>query len=149
MDTVKTFVSDINKQPFVSLEGKIDFDTSALPKIEKIMSRHNSIDDFIKDESLSNKMVIARYLNTGKWEDKPISLAKIDDRTARDWGDMILKDYAGIDTRGLIKVDVGIGAHVDEFALEKKIDSTFRHCLDSERQGSKMKAGRVFQKLQE
>jgi hypothetical protein len=145
---IKDQVEEINKRPFVSLEGAIEFDTSALPKIKKIMSRHKDFDSFLKDESLSNKMVIAKYLNTGKWEDEPISLTKIDDQTARNYGDMLLRDYAGIDTRGLIKVDLGIGAHVDEFALEKKIDKTFQAYLDPERQGSRMKAGRVFQALQ-
>jgi hypothetical protein len=132
------------------MEGDKTFDIKALPKARKMLSRYQSLSDFIRNASLSDKMVIARFLNTGEWEETPLNLAKLDDRTVRTWGDMLLHPYVGLDTRGLTRVDVGIGANIDLIKVEKAIDRTLTESyLDPVYRGSKTKAGRMWQKMQE
>jgi len=148
--SVAGFVADINKQPYVPLEGEKTFNVKALPEVEALLGKYASLDDFLKDASLADKLSVSKYLNTGEWEYPPLNLANVDDMTARTWSDVLLRPYVGLDTRGLVKVSVGLGAHIDLFAVEKKIDNTLRRSyLDSGYQGSKTKSGRVWQKLQD
>lgn len=152
---LKQQLEEINKQPYVSLEGDIKFDVSALPKARRMLSKYPDLESFLKDASLADKMVVAKYLNTGKWEDPPLNLNSLDDASRKGGlneylAGSLLTDYVGIDTRGIWIFVPGIGKTLDPIGIEKKIDRTLGkiYVAGSGYEGSRMKSGRVWQKMQ-
>lgn len=140
-------IKEINNASIVPLEGKVEFDIKALPKIKSIFSKYNNHVDFIKNASLKEKMIIAKYLNTGKYDQDVEDFSKLDDKTVRNFGNMLLVDYVGIDTRGIIRIDLGVGANIDLFKVEERINKNLNIYLNPQYQGYKMKSGQVYRVL--
>ena len=98
--SVAGFVADVNKQPYVPLEGEKTFEVKALPDVEALLGKHASLDDFLRDASLADKLSVSKYLNTGEWEYPPLNLADVDDMTARTWSDVLLRPLRRIGHAG-------------------------------------------------
>jgi len=154
IDDIKSNIEKINKEKYATGEVEKTFDIKALPELEKIFSRFKNIDDLIENASLKEKMDIAAYINTGKYE--PINFETISRLekymnsptgmvfVVSDW----LTKYVGIDTRGMIKSQFPTGKQIDIFALEKKIGQRLKNIwINSQFDGAKRKSDIVFQEL--
>jgi hypothetical protein len=47
LQSIESFTEDINQQPYVLMEGEKTFDIKALPKARKMLSRYQSLSDFL------------------------------------------------------------------------------------------------------
>ena len=146
---MKKFLDTLNSEPYIVGEGYKFFDIGAAENVVSIMSKHKNLGHLLNHSSLKDKMIISYFLYTGKYgEISDTFMSSLDDCIKRGLDvDCVLRNYVGIDTRGLLTFALVVGKYLDIFALEERIDNSFKNWLDKDTQGSSWKAGRVFQYL--